>query len=72
MNSILEKKEGRINSPDELEEYIQVTTPPVWMLVLAMAIFVIGLFVYSIFGTVTGHTPTGEEEQIHPIHFIIN
>ena len=48
-----------VNSPEELEEYIQVTTPSVWLLVIALGILVLGLLAFSVFGTVTGHTETG-------------
>ena len=63
---------GGLSHPDELEEYIQVTTPPVWVVVIAMLIFVLGLLAFCIFGTLTIHTENGMEEQVHPITFLIN
>lgn len=67
-----EKKSGSINHPEELEEYIQVTTPPIWVLAIAMIIFVLGLWAFCFFGTITMHTENGGEEQVNPITFLIN
>ncbi len=64
--------ENSLNSPEELESYIRVTTPPVWVVLIALLVLVLGVIAFCIFGTVTGHTETGEEEQIHPISFIVN
>ena len=73
MSSIFRNKDmDSVNSPDELEEYIQVTTPSIWLLIIALGILVLGLLAFSIFGTVTGHTESGAEELIHPITFLLN
>lgn len=71
-NNFEGKMPESLNHPEELEEYIQVTTPPIWALVIAMIIIVLGLWAYCFFGTVTMHTENGGEEQVNPITFLIN
>ena len=57
--------ENSLNSPEELESYIRVTTPPVWVVLIALLVLVLGVIAFCIFGTVTGHTETGERLVIY-------
>ena len=60
MNEKEEKKENgfnflgadRIRSPENLNEYIRISTPKAWIGITALAILVVSLFVFGISGTV--------------------
>ena len=67
-----EKNDTGVNSPEELNDYIRVTTPPVWMTLIALVVLTLGILAYCIWGTVDGHQPDGSIEKIHPISFLIN
>lgn len=40
----------RISSPEQLNDYIRVTNPGVWMMLCAVILLLIGICVWSIFG----------------------
>ncbi len=54
MHTKLFKKSGadRAESPEELNAYIRVESPGVWMILAAAAVFLIGLIIWGIFGTI--------------------
>ena len=62
----------RLEAPEELNDYIRVTTPSVWMVLLAAFILVAGILVWSIFGTVSMENDDGTTEYVHPITFVTN
>ncbi len=62
----------RVASPEALNDYIKVTTPSVWIVLIALVLLLAGMLAWSIFGTVEVHTETGSVEQIHPITYVIN
>ena len=66
-----EKSLKRVSSPEALNDYIRVTTPSVWIVLAALVILLLGVFGWSVFGTVDVHTQNGVE-TIHPISYIIN
>ena len=45
-----QKNLDRINSPEQLTDYLKVTNPGIWMLLAAVIILLGGLFVWSISG----------------------
>lgn len=45
-----QKSLDRINSPEQLTDYLKVTNPGIWMLLAAVIILLGGLFVWSISG----------------------
>ena len=50
--SLFRKKSlAQISSPDQMDEYMRVTNPSVWMLLLAAAILITGLVVWGIFAS---------------------
>ena len=51
--SMDKEKNKPIASSDELNDYMRVTSPAVWMVLLAVAVFVAGLIVWSLMGTLT-------------------
>jgi len=45
-----QKSLDRISSPEQLNDYIRVSTPSVWMLLLAIVILLLGVCVWSVTG----------------------
>ena len=43
----------KLRSPDDLDKYVRVTNPSVWVLLLACAALLVGLLSWGIFGSVT-------------------
>ena len=73
MSDLFRKKSlERVSSPEQLDDYIGVTTPSVWFILLALVVLLAGLLAYSIFGTVEGQTADGTTSQLHPIAFVVN
>lgn len=73
MSDLFRKKSiDRVSSPEQLNDYIRVTTPSVWLVLLAVILLLIGMLIWSIFGQVTVTNADGTTETVHPISFIIN
>ncbi|MDO4982335.1 MAG: hypothetical protein Q4E35_02115 [Eubacteriales bacterium] len=52
-NSIFRQKSiDRISSPEQLNDYIRVSNPGIWLLLSAVIVFLIGVGVWGIFGHV--------------------
>ena len=47
-----EKAENKLRSPDDLDDYVRVTNPSVWVVLAACISLVIGLLVWGILGSV--------------------
>ena len=72
-NDIFNKKSlDKINVPEELNDYVRVTTPSVWVVLIAITLFVLGFLGWSIFGTVSVHEADGSTSEVAPISFLIN
>ena len=57
-NSIFRKKSlDRISSPEQLNDYIRISTPGIWVLLAAVIILLVGIGVWGIFGTVESKLP---------------
>ena len=51
MSNLFRKKSlDRISSPEQLNDYIRVSTPSVWMLLTAVVILLVGVCVWGVFG----------------------
>ena len=50
-----DKSIKRIASPDNLGEYLRVTTPAMWVVLTGVAIVLVGLFVWSYFVTIDSY-----------------
>ena len=72
MNIFREKSLERISSPDQMDDYIKVTTPSVWIALIALVVLLIGILAWNIFGTVEVHDENGETQEIHPITYVTN
>ena len=74
MNNALfrEKSIKRVSSPEQLNDYLRVTTPRVWIILIAVLILLFGAIVWGCAGTVTVQDKEGNTQEIHPITFVIN
>ena len=51
MSNLFRKKSlERISSPEQLNDYIRVSTPSVWMLLAAIIILLVGVCIWGVFG----------------------
>lgn len=67
-----EKSMDRISSPEALNDYIRVTSPSVWIALIALVILLAGMLAWSIFGKVEVHNEDGSTEEIAPITYVTN
>ena len=73
MSELFRKKSmERVHSPEELNDYIRVATPSVWLVLLATAILLAGALAWSVLGTVDVENADGSFTQVHPITFVTN
>ena len=72
MSNIEEKKQEQVSNPDQLNDYIRVTTPSIWLVLAALALLLIGILIWSIFGTVEGTAADGTTEEFRMISLVIN
>jgi len=69
--SIFRKKSlDRVTSPEQLNDYIKVTTPSVWLILIATLILIVGVVVWALFGRIQVKTETGVKE-VAPISYVI-
>ena len=67
-----EKSMERVSSPEELNDYIRVTTPSVWLVLAALILLLAGMLAWSVLGTVEAHAADGSVEEVHPIVYVTN
>ena len=65
-----EKSLERVTSPEQLNDYIKVTTPSVWMILLATLVLIVGTLFWAVFGKIQVNTETGVKE-VAPISYVI-
>ncbi len=66
-----EKSLERVKSPEQLNDYIKVTTPSVWLILFAVIILIVGALFWAVFGTIQVNTDEGVKE-VAPIEYIIS
>ena len=78
-NLFREKNLERISSPEQLNSYIRVSTPSVWLLLAAIVILLVGVCIWGVFGYIhttipvlavaEGHTATAyvRETDVHKV-----
>lgn len=66
-----EKSIDRVSSPEQLNDYIKVTTPSVWLILFATLILIAGILVWAIFGKIEVNTDDGTK-TVAPISYIID
>lgn len=53
-DSIFRKKSlERISSPEDLQEYIKVSGPGIWVLLISVVVFLLGALVWGVFGNLS-------------------
>ncbi len=67
-----EKSLERISEPEQLHDYIRVTTPGIWLVLIAVVILLAGVFVWGIFGTLYFHDAKGAIKEVAPITMVTN
>ena len=63
---------GKLSSPEQLNEYISVPTPSVWLLLTVLLLLLTGLIAWSVTGRVEVVGSDGAVKQIRPIELVIN
>lgn len=59
MSDLFRKKNmERVSSPEQLNDYIRVSDPGVWMLLIAIIVLLVGVCVWGIFGHLDTRTET--------------
>ena len=69
MNERLFRKESidRVSSPEQLNDYIRVTNPSVWMILAAITILLVGVCVWGVLGKLDTTLPVvavSQDEQL--------
>lgn len=61
MNTNLFRKSSidRVNSPEQLNEYIRVANPGVWLILAAVVALLVGVVIWGAFGTIETTIETG-------------
>lgn len=67
-----EKSIRRMDQAEDLEDYIRVTTPSVWIVLIAVVLILAAILGWMIFGTVDVHNDDGTVTETNPIEFVIN
>ena len=54
MNTNLFRKSSidRVNSPEQLNEYIRVANPGVWLILAAVVALLVGVVIWGVWGTI--------------------
>lgn len=72
-NSIFrEKSLTQVSSPEQLNDYIRVSTPAVWLVLSAIILLLVALTLWGCVGRLETHTDSGETVEVAPIEFVIN
>ena len=72
MSVFRRKSMDRVSSPEKLNDYIRVTTPTVWLVLIAVILLLAGMLAWSIFSTVEATGADGSTKEIHPITLVTN
>ena len=72
MSIFRQKSLDRVSSPEQLNDYIRVTTPSVWLVLAAIILLLVGMLAWSVFGTVQATATDGSRSEIHPITLVTN
>ena len=67
-----EKSIDRVTGPESLNDYIRVTSPSVWIALLALVVLLVGLLAWSVFGRIEVKNADGSIEEGAPITYVIN
>ena len=62
----------KVSTPEQLNDYIRVTTPSVWVVLIATALLLAGMLVWGVFGSIDIQDANGQVKTVAPITFITN
>lgn len=72
-NSIFRKKSmDRVSSPEQLNDYIRVTSPGVWLFLIALLLLLAGFIIWTAFGRLDVAAADGSVQSVAPITFVTN
>jgi len=54
-----EKSLKRISSPEDLDKYIKTTTPSMWLLLISIILFLVGIITWSVVGKIETRSTVG-------------
>lgn len=54
-----EKSVDRVSSPEQLDKYIKTTNPSVWIIFVAVIVFLAGVIVWGVFGNLKTYSKAG-------------
>ncbi len=73
MSEIFRQKSiDKVSSPEQLNDYIRVTTPSVWLALAAVTVLLVGMIAWSVLSTVQVTGADGTVETVRPITFVTN
>ncbi len=67
-----EKSLERISEPEQLHDYIKVTSPGIWLVLIAVVVLLAGVLVWGVFGRLQIHDKAGALKEIAPITLVTN
>lgn len=67
-----EKSIKRVSSPEQLNDYIRVTSPSVWIVLIALVALLLGMLAWSVLGRIEVHNEDGSTQKIAPITYVTN
>ena len=67
-----EKSIKRVSSPEQLNDYIRVTSPSVWIVLIALVVLLLGMLAWSVLGRIEVHNEDGSTQEIAPITYVTN
>ena len=72
-NSIFrEKSMDKVTGPESLNDYVRVTSPSVWIALLAILVLLAGFLTWSIFGRIEVKDADGNVKEVAPITYVLN
>ena len=72
MDLFRKKSTEGLSDPEKLNDYIRVATIPVWLVLIAILLLLVGMICWGVFGEIRTTDADGVEMTIHPIEFVIN
>jgi hypothetical protein len=66
------KSVEKIGPPEKLNDYIRISSPGIWIILLGACLILIGMLVWGIFGRVEETMDDGSSRYVAPITFITN
>lgn len=71
-NTLFRKKSlDRISSPDDIDDYIKISSPSIWLILIAILVVLAGSLIWSFYGTIAVNTAEGVQ-YVTPIQYLIH